>query len=75
MNDQTYANFIESFYEDIIECMADADRDPGNVQYRLGIRRIAWAFFNKFELFEIDRILPNLTRRDVDAWFSGSELR
>lgn len=73
MSNQTALDFIESFYEDVVGAMSDADKEPTDLQYRLGIRRIAWAFFNKFELFEIDHILPNLINRDVDAWFSGAE--
>lgn len=73
MNSQTAADFIESFYEDVATAMSDANCEPIDFQYKLGVRRLAWAFFNKFELFEIDKILPNLANRDVDAWFSGQE--
>lgn len=73
MNNQAATDFIESFYEDVIESMADADREPIDPQYRLGVRRLASAFFHKFELFEIEEILPDLIIRDVDSWFSGHE--
>lgn len=73
INDQTAVNFIESLYEDVIGAMADANEEEVDPQYRLGVRRLASAFFNKFELFEIQRLLPKLTNRDVDAWFAGQE--
>ena len=71
MSEQTCLRFIESYYEDIVAAMDDADKADSNVQYRLGVRRLAWAFFNKFELFEIDGIIPSLAMIDVDEWFSG----
>ena len=70
MEDNLAQDFIESFYEDVIEAMSEADNDANNIQYRLGVRKLAWAFFNKFEIFEIERILSRLTKHEVDAWFS-----
>jgi hypothetical protein len=73
MNSRAAVDFIESFYEDVIAAMADADSTPVSPQYRLGIRRLASAFFHKFELFEMGEIIPNVTPPDVDTWFSGRE--
>ena len=73
MHDDTLINFIESLYEDVSKAMDDANEVPIDSQYRVGVRKLAKAFFDKFELFEIRNILPDLAERDVDAWYAGRE--
>ncbi|HKX92212.1 MAG TPA: hypothetical protein VJM15_07290 [Sphingomicrobium sp.] len=71
MRNETLARFIESYCEDIIDAMHDADEPPVNGHYRLGVRRLASAFFHKFNLFELQEVLPHMRPPDVDAWFEG----
>lgn len=71
--EHTLMDFITSLHEDIVEAMNDIDNEPSDAQYRLGVRKLAWAFFQKFELFGIQEILPDLEERDVDAWYAGRE--
>lgn len=73
MQDDTLKDFIASFYEDVADALDDADEEPTDAQYRLGVRRLAKAFFDKIELFELGSVLPELPVRDVDAWFAGRE--
>ena len=73
MKDQVLRDFIASIYDDIVGAMDDVDRESADPQYRLGIRRLAWAFFHKFELFELGTDLPDLVARDVDAWYAGRD--
>lgn len=73
MDNHTLSNFISSLHEDILEAMEDANHPQVDPQYRLGIRRLAKAFFDRFELFEVGDILPDLTERDIDAWYAGRE--
>lgn len=69
MSESDLKNFIESYYEDIIVAMDDADSPETSEHYRLGIRRLAKAFFDKIELFEISAAVPEV--RDVDDWYAG----
>ena len=72
-NYDALADFVASFYEDVITTLDEIDHEPADAQYKLGVRRLAWAFFNKFTLFEVGKILPELEERDVDAWYAGKE--
>ncbi len=73
MDNHTLSNFIASLHEGVVEAMKDANANQVDPQYRLGIRKLAKAFFDRFELFEIGNILPDLAERDVDAWYAGRE--
>lgn len=72
-DNHTLHDFIKSLYEDVVQAMDDADDEQGEPNYRLGVRRLAKAFFDKFDLFEVREILPSLIERDVDAWYAGRE--
>lgn len=71
MKDETLNNFVRSTYDDVVQAMNDADENLVNDQYRLGIRRVAKAFFDNYDLYDMRAILPELPWRDVDAWFAG----
>ena len=71
LSEETLANFIESFYEDVSRALDVAGAEDMHPQYRLGVRRLAKAFFDKFELFEIKGSIPHLQWRDVDEWYAG----
>ena len=73
MTEDTLADFIRSFQEDVTEAMDDAIGEGYHAQYRLGVRRLAKAFFDKVDLFGIDELVPDLPIRDVDAWYAGKE--
>lgn len=73
MHQETLKDFVASFYEDVAEALKAADEEPTDAQYRLGLRRLAKAFFDKMELFDVGASLPELPMRDVDAWFAGRE--
>jgi hypothetical protein len=74
MEVDTLKNFIHDLYFDI-SLTIDQIHSTDDDQYRLGIRRIAKIFFDKFELFELNEVFPDLPYKDVDAWFSGNEPR
>jgi len=71
----TLERFVASFVEDIASAMNDADAPGVDPQYRLGVRRLAKAFFDKAELFDLSGQIPELQMRNVDAWFAGRENR
>ena len=73
MQDETLRRFVASFYEDVTDALNAADEEPTDAQYRLGVRRLAKAFFDKFELFDLRSVVPTLPARDVDGWFAGKE--
>jgi hypothetical protein len=73
MQDETLSRFVASFYQDVTNALDAADEEPTDAQYRLGVRRLAKAFFDKFELFDLGSVLPTLSLRDVDGWFAGKE--
>jgi hypothetical protein len=75
MQQDTLKNFVASFYEDVADALDAADEEPTDPQYRLGVRRLAKAFFDKLELFEVAQMFPDLQTRDVDAWYAGREKR
>lgn len=75
MSNGALSNFIKSLHEGIVEAMDDADDDPADPQYRLGVRRLAKLFFDRFELFELHSVLPEIEVRDVDSWYAGRENR
>ena len=43
MDDETLNDFIVSFYEDVADALDDADKEPSDAQYRLGVGRLAKA--------------------------------
>ncbi len=73
MQEETLKDFVASYYEDVVDALKAADEEPTDAHYRLGVRRLAKAFFDKIELFEIAPLLPELSMRDVDDWFAGRE--
>jgi hypothetical protein len=75
MRHDTLRDFVASFYEDVADALEAADEEPTDPQYRLGVRRLAKAFFDKLELFELAQMFPSLPTRDVDAWYAGREKR
>jgi len=73
MSRSNLERFILSFAEDISSAMNDSDSPDIDPQYRLGVRRLAKAFFDKAELFDLEEQVPALGKRDVDAWYAGRE--
>jgi len=70
MDLETMEDFVRSLHEDIVDAMKDADAN-GDPHYRLGVRRLSKAFFDKWELFGLSQMLPSLVSIDVDAWYAG----
>lgn len=73
MSDQTLANFLMCYQEAVIDAMNDAMKDDAHAQYRLGVRRLAKAYFDNLDLFNVGDLVPALVKRDVDAWYAGRE--
>lgn len=72
-DDSSVRGFIENLYSDIVSALSDSEGSNIDPQYQLGIRKLAKAFFDNFDLFELEDVFPNLQRRDVDAWYAGTE--
>jgi hypothetical protein len=63
------SDFVISFCEDIAAAISEAESKDTDPQYRLGIRRLAKAFFDKAELFEINSVIPEIPSIDIDVWY------
>ena len=57
-DNETLRAFVAGFYDDLVEALEDADKEPTDAQYRLGLRRLAKAFFDNLELCEAGPALP-----------------
>ncbi len=71
MSKKSLERFIENFSEDVLSAMRDSDAPDIDPQYRLGVRRLAKAFFDKVELFDVEEDVPALAKADVDSWYAG----
>jgi hypothetical protein len=75
MTDETLRNFVATLSQSVADAMADADQQPTDSQYRLGVRRLAKAFVDTVELFELAGRYPELDMPDVDDWYAGRQSR